>query len=192
MFLNLVTAAAEAPVTLDEVKRSARIDTDDEDAILDGYLAAAVRSVEEMTGRALMPQTWAYSVSEPSGRHKLELPWTPVASVVSISYFDENDTAQSDTVSNYYLYKDDDKAFLEPKDGFDWPNTIDRDDAITIRFVAGYGSAGLVPEELKHAVILLATHWFEHRVPVAEKAMHNVPYSVEHLVNLYRRGWVRS
>lgn len=46
MALKLITPAPVEPVTSDEVKASARVDFDDEDAVLDSLIAAAREHVD--------------------------------------------------------------------------------------------------------------------------------------------------
>lgn len=191
-FLALNTAATASPVTVAEVKANARIDGDDEDALVAAYIAAAVRSIEEMTGRALMAQTWDYKTYGLKGNRKIKLPKVPVSAISAVTYFDRDNAEQSLSAGNFLLYTADDKAIVQPSDGTDWPSTYDRPDAVKITFVAGYSSASDVPEGLRQAVILLATHWFEHRAPVGDGKAMPIPFAIEHLVGLDRVGWVAA
>lgn len=43
------------------------------------------------------------------------------------------------------------------------------------------------PYRLKVAVLMLASHWFRNREPVASVAQNAVPYTVEYFVKPYRR-----
>lgn len=190
MFHSLRIGPTESPVLLRELKDSARIDGEDEDDLIDGLIASAAKTVEEMCGRSLMPQTWDLKLYGVTGDEKVRLKSAPVSSISAISYQDETDTTQTMDTANFYLFADDDRAYVQPKAGTSWPTTFDRPDALTISYVAGYASRDAVPEELKQAVILLATHWYEHRTLVGHERMVDIPFTVGHLVGLERRGWV--
>ena len=43
------------------------------------------------------------------------------------------------------------------------------------------------PYRLKLAVLMLASHWFRNREPVASVAQNQVPYTVDYFVKPYRR-----
>lgn len=191
-FLSLHTPAAAYPVSTGDLQLRARIDASDEVAAIEHYIATATQSVEEMAGRCLLTQTWEWKSHGLSGEETVTLPKSPVQSIAAITYQDGDDATQTLTVSDFFLFKDDDRAYVRPKDGVQWPETYDRPDAVTIRFIAGYTSALLVPVGLRQAITLLATHWFEHRSPVSDARAMPIPYGVEHLVNLHRLGWVGS
>jgi uncharacterized phiE125 gp8 family phage protein len=184
-FLTLNTAAASTPVTLAEAKAHLRVDGSDEDDLITALVEAATSAVEEETGRALVTQTWDYAVAQPSG--KVYLPLHPVASVSTLTYYDTADSAQTLTVSDYYLFKGPDKAWLEPKDNVDWPEMKDRADALTVTFVAGQAVAD-VPQALKQAVLLLVAHWFEHREAVGDTS--ELPLAYGYLTAQHKLGWV--
>ncbi len=189
MFHVRRVAPTADPVSIYDVKSSARIDVDDEDILIDEIIGRATKAVEEMSGRYLMAQTWDFKLYGLTGDEKVRLPGAPVQSIDSISYQDENDATQTLTVGDFYIFSDDDCAYVQPKGGTQWPNTYDRPDALTISYVAGYSDKYDVPEELRQAIILLATHMYEYRAPVMEKKSYEMPYAVESLVGLQRRGW---
>jgi len=189
-YLTRTIAPVQTPVSIADIKANARIDSADEDALIATYLDAAVRSVEEMSGRALMAQTWALSTYGLTGNQRLHLPVTPVSALAKISYQDNTDTEQTMNVGDFYLIGDNYRAFVQPKAGTQWPSTEDRADAITVTFVAGYPSTDAVPEGLRHSVTLLATHWFENRTPIGPDKSLPLPFAVEHLIGLDKTGWV--
>lgn len=184
-FLSLNTAAALPPVTQAEAKAHLRVDGTDEDDLIDALVLAATSAVEEATGRALVTQTWDYAVSQPSG--KVMLPLHPVASVSTLAYYDTDDNSQTLTVSDYYLFKGPDKAWLEPKDNVDWPEMKDRADALTVTFTAGQAVAS-VPQALKQAILLLVAHWFENREAVGDTS--ELPLAYDYLISQHKLGWV--
>src|SRR5215475_13430028 len=56
--LTLSAAPGTEPVTEDEAKSFARIDTDDDDAVLAALIAAVRGSAEQYLRRSLVTQTW--------------------------------------------------------------------------------------------------------------------------------------
>lgn len=186
--LNRTSDPATDLVSLTEAKAQLRVDHTDEDTYITALVSTATAAVEEMSGLALITQTW--SLSQNGAVDRVYLPTTPVQSIDSITYYDRDEVQQTGTVANFHLFSDIYRAWVEPKDNQDWPDVFDRPDALTISFVAGYGAASDVPSELKQATLMLLTHWYDQRASVTEKAMQEVPYSVGSLVGLYRKGWI--
>lgn len=174
-------------VTLTEVKEHLRVDTTDEDALHESLRTTASRVVEERVGKALGAQTWVYSLWGLSGTQSVKLPVTPVTALTSVTYYDEDDVQQTLDTANFYLFKDDDQAFIEPKSGNDWPSTFDRPDAISITFAAGFTT---VPENLKQAALLLVGLYDLDRAAATSVKVTELPLGVESLINLDRVGWI--
>lgn len=180
-----------APVTwlsTNECKTHLRVDSADEEALIGSLAEAACRTVQERVGKALGSQTWAYKLNGLAADADVLLPVAPVASITSISYQDADDAAQSLTVSDFYLFGDNDRAMIRPKSGTSWPVTYDRPDAITITFVAGMTP----PETLRQAALLLVGHWYENRAGAAEAPLKQIPDGVEALIGLDRKGWMAA
>ena len=77
--LRLVSPPTLPVVTLDEVKAHLRVDFEDEDSLIQGYIDAAVAyldGADGVLGRALSPQTWEVTYSGSIG----DLPLAPVIS----------------------------------------------------------------------------------------------------------------
>lgn len=49
------------------------------------------------------------------------------------------------------------------------------------------GNAGEFPTPLKHAIMMLAAHWYNQRESVSSVQMHAVPDSLQSLVKPYRK-----
>jgi len=185
MALSLVTGPTVEPVTLDEAKAHLRLDIADDDGLLAGYILAARRWVEGQTHRALAPQTWDYVIDYAwpykFSRQWIELPLNPVMSVTSVSYVDDSGVTQ--TLASYQAACRENGSYIVPTYDQTFPTVRRQPGAITVRFVAGYEN---VPSELKHAIMLLAGHFYENREAASAKALIEVPMSVEALVSPYR------
>lgn len=178
MLLTRVSGPA-LPVTKQEIIDQLR-QPNDEDRYIEALRAAAHDMVAELSGRTLGSETWDMAVSASSG--DIILPRSPVQSLTSISFYDAAGVAQTATLSDFHLFKDTDKAIVRPKDGKSWPALQAREDAMTIRFVAGYPA---LPDALRFAVRLCAESLYDHR-------MDGPPPSVLALVSAHRIGWVSA
>ncbi len=176
MLLSRVTAPA-VPVAMAQIMQHLRDPLDDA-VYLDFIRAAAHNMVAEMTGRTLGAETWDYSVGSASG--DLVLPKSPVQSVTSISYFDAAGAVQTATIGDFYIFAGEDKTTIRPKPGKTWPSLQDRDDAMTIRFVAGYTS---LPDALTFAVMFAAESIYEGTP---------MPQAMEIQIAAYRLNWIAA
>ena len=176
MLLRRVSAAA-LPVPFTEIMEQLR-QPQDAPTYIEGIRAAAHDVVSEMSGRCLGAETWDVLLAEASG--DIVLPKSPVQSITSISYFDAAGAVQTVPVEDYLLFAGQDRAKLRPAEGRSWPTLQRREDALTIRFVAGYT---MLPEGLRAAVRFAAESIYD-RVPF--------PPPMEALINSHRLGWVSS
>lgn len=188
MFLKRTVPPLTAPITLDESKADLRVQVTAEDALIDRYIQDAVDEVDGpnglLGGKALVTQTWSVSVAMPDRKGNLELPITPVQSLVSIKYYDANNAEQVLDVADFYLHGTDDYAWIWPKAGTAWPSVYCRPDAITVTFVAGFGDAAAVPASIKSALRLMVSDKYEHRLE------SQTPAGAINLLSLHRKGWI--
>jgi uncharacterized phiE125 gp8 family phage protein len=152
--------------------------------MISALIGAACKMVSEMSGRALAEEEWQYAL--PWVRCDIKLPVTPLIEVTAIEYYDEDDVSQTLDLADFYVFKDEDTATIRPKDGVAWPVAQIRDDAFRVTFTAGYET---LPENLRHAILLLVDHLFHNTSPVTEGNVAEMPYAVEAMVGLSRRGW---
>lgn len=183
--LSLTTAATENPLTLEEVKAALRVTSDDEDAYIGALLAAATRYVETATARQLVTATWTMGMD--CFHPTITVPKPPLQSVSSITYVDTSGTTQTLSASLYQVDTASLPGRIIPAYGESWPSTREVLAAVTVVFLAGYGGASAVPDELKLAIRMLVGHWFENREPVAVgNIVSDIPMSVEALLSHYR------
>ena len=194
-FVTTVTGPASEPVTLAELKdqgslpQSVTID----DAMFTAMVKAARQTVESRSGRALVNQTVDLTLgSFPPGDARLPLPRPPLSSITSIGYYDSAGSTQTMASSDYQTFTPSrGQGWIRPADGATWPGTDIRDNAVVVRYVAGYGSTGSnVPETLRLAVKFLALHWIRNREAVSPEAQNEIPYGVETLIAAEHWGMV--
>ena len=191
MSLSLTTAPSREPVNLQQVKDNLRLDTDDDDGLLLGYITAAREWVEGQTKRAIMNQTYTLSIDDcwpyVDGMPHIRLPINPVRSVSSITYVTGASPNPTLATDQYMVVARKYGSYIAPAYGVTWPSVRNVPNAITVVFEAGDSSN--VPEPLKLAIMYLATHYYEQRVPIVAgqgNTVLNVPYSVESLISPYR------
>ena len=188
--LTLETAPAALPITTAEAREQLRIDGTGEDTTLDRLIGVAVAYMDGQgaLGRSLITQSWGQWFYATGGEVRLEM--GPFQSLTSVQYYDAAGSLQTASLGNYETVRRGDDIWLRPKDGASWPSQEDRPDAIKATYVAGYGDAASdVPESIRHALLMLVSHWFERREPSNEKNMMDIPWGVEALVNIERTRW---
>lgn len=192
--MALVTAPPdEKPVSLDRFRTQARIDATDQDAHLTALLAAATAYLDGWTGvlgRALLTQTWALRLSTWPADGIIDLPLPPVQSVTKVEYIDSTGATVTWSASNYQvdLYSAFPRVVVAPTVALPTLKDDGTINQVIVTFVTGYGSnAENVPEPIRHAIVLLAAHWYERRA-ASEVAPNiaTVPMGFDALIAPYR------
>jgi uncharacterized phiE125 gp8 family phage protein len=201
------------PVALSEAKLHCRIDSDDDDVYLVSLIRLARRHIEDTCNIALIEQTWDWyldtfplpSIYSDTKYHAwswqgysegvLYLPLNPLISVTHIKYVDTDGVNQTWDAANYTVDTTARVARIYPAYNVTWPTSVrDYPKAINIQFVAGYADsaqspreyADNVPQELKHAILLLVGHLYKHRELTETQSLSDVPWTVDQLITPYR------
>lgn len=148
----LVTPPTLLPVTLDEAKQKLGYQDDDQDELIESLIRAATADIERYCG-PLVTQTWkSYIDAWPDSQ--IEFPFGPVQSAPApiVKYW--STTQQTWASSNYRLYANGLTPYLGFVSGASFPTYDERDDAIEVQFVAGYGGPDAVPDDIKLAIKL--------------------------------------
>lgn len=166
---KVTTAPTVEPITLNELKSFARIDSNLEDTILINIISSTRQMIEDYIGRALITQTITLQMDFwPS--IVLELPRPPLISITSIATLDESDTATTYSSSYYFVQTNSVPGRVVIKNGSSPPSNSSRFyGGYRIIYTAGYGStAAYVPSQIKEAMKFWATANYEARVPSLE------------------------
>ncbi len=163
-------APADVPavqaVTRDQVKAHARVDNDDEDSLIDLYLAAAAAGVEQSTGQKLGQVALdAYVPALPS-ESTLYLPWGHVQRVIQIAYRGEEGAYEEWPQQFWELQTLPALSGVRTTDGTGiYPARLYAPDrqAVRIRYVAGYDDAEEIPTPLRQAVLMMAGELYNER-----------------------------
>lgn len=182
--LLVVTPPAVEPVLLGEAKLHLRIDTDDEDGLIIGYLHAAALYCEQIQGRAYITRTLRLELdSFPGGSGVILLPRPPTGAIVSVEYDDEDGAGQTLDAADYEADLNSEPARLRPAEGLTWPATASTFAAARITYTAGYGPDPTdIPEDLRAAVKLVLGDLYENRESVVLGLNANTTQAVEALL----------
>lgn len=153
------------PLTAAEAKTHLRVDTSDDDTYIATLIVAARKWVEEMGNLALITQTIAQKFDCFSANAGyIELAKSPVQSISSIAYVDENGDTQTWASANYQVDIVSEPARIMPVYGVSYPSTRVQLAPVTITYIAGFGAAGSnVPAPIIHAMKLLIADMYEAR-----------------------------
>lgn len=190
MRLSLISAPGESPVSLSAVKAHARVDSADEDALLQALIEAATSLLDGpagILGRAIVTQTWLLEL--PAWPASLVLPIEPVQSV-TISYLDADGAEVALDPGLFYLSSRPSHAsILYWSPGWVEP-ALSQANAfpVRVRIVAGFGAASATPPAIAQAIKMMVTHWYQQREAVVVGTITaNVPLAVDALLAPFRR-----
>ena len=179
-----VHAAPEAePLATAEAKKHCNIDFSEDDTYIDTLIKAARIHCEMYLRRALVNTTFDLTLD--CFPCVIQPPRSPLVSVTSITYLDTNGTSTVLATSEYSVDTKREPGRIYPAYGKAWPSVQSIENAITVRFVAGYGAtAASVPQTIRHAMLLLVGHWYENRESVVVGTITaELPFAVEALLS---------
>ena len=201
--LEVITAPTSNPIALSEAKSFLRIDTNDDDTLINTIIAASREYFEEYTGRTLISTTYKLSL-DGFGEdnipiqegfytapymtfHKryIELPRPPLVSVTHVKTFDEDNTESTYASSKYHIDSARNPARIILKEGETWPTDLRVANGVEITYVGGYGSASDVPQSIKVGLREHITYLYEHRGDI-EQNLANFPLLAKQLYQPFR------
>ena len=202
--LEVVTAPSTTPITLAEAKSFLRLDTSDDDTLVNTLIGSARDFAEEYIGRTLINTTYKLSldgfvedqVPIKEGfytapymnfyKRFIQLPRPPLVSVTHLKTFDDDNTESTFASTKYQVDKARNPGRLVLKDGETWPTDLRVANAIEITYVAGYGSAtGDIPNAIKVGIREHITYMYEHRGDY-EQGLNSFPLIAKQLYKPYR------
>ena len=184
---------------LSEVKPHLRVELSDqeEDLLLQAYVAAARMHAEAFTHRQLIDATWEVWLDRFPECDLIELPFPPLKTVTSVKYLDSSGVEQTLSTALYSVsaptgpYAQPGRIIL--KYGEIWPVTQPVPEAVRIRFTAGYGAnSDSVPDGIRAGMLLHVGELYAHREDaIAGTSVQPVPRGVDAALWPYRT-WIRQ
>lgn len=192
-YVRLVTPPEGEPLELAAVKNQLRVDFDDEDDLIGGYISAARELIETECDRALLTQTWELGLDGfPYSEDRIRLPKGRLQEVLSLLY---TDTSQQNTPmvagTDYILNQYAEPAEVVLPFSRIWPPVVLSTAApVRIQFNCGYGTTSDVPQPIKQAILMLIADWYVNREDVViartTAAAVQLPNAVNRLLANYR------
>lgn len=154
------------PVTLADVKKQIRINSDAEDDLLKEYIETAIEVAEDETLRAFVPTTYKLNLSRfPCySTYKrcpedlaIYLPRPMVQEISTFTYVDELGATKTLTESDYRLYNSTNPALFPLRDQV-WPVASGDPNCIAITYTCD--AAEHLSKRVKRAIVtMVATFW---------------------------------
>lgn len=155
---------AAEPLTLAEVRPHLKEYAGDAevDAYITSLIPVARRMCEERTERTLITTPWTLSLD--AFPDAIELPQPPIIEITAVRYLDPAGSEQTINLADLYLDRASEPGWLVPGPGKAWPATLNRINAVTVEYTAGYGATGAsVPEPLRHWMLAAIQHMHNER-----------------------------
>ena len=165
MSLHLLEPPAAEPITLADAKAWLRVEHADEDTLIGALVRSARLLVETVVGQSLVRQRWRLSLDAWPKAGVVQLPISPVASLVAARIFPASGAATELDLARTSV----DLASRPPRVYFaERPPPGRALGGIEIDFAAGFGDPADVPEPFLQAIRHLVAHWYENRAVAAE------------------------
>ena len=179
----VTTAPTTEPVSLADARMHLRIipgDTSEDSTIITPLITAAREYCENITGRALAPQT-VKAYPQGWGEHPNEwrLPHPPLTAVTSIKYYDEDGTEYTLDSGDYQVDTVDGLI-----DILEIPSVSLRDlNPIEVEFACGYTTA---PKSIRQAMLLFIAEKYQNRGDIPSE---KVDAAIKSLLYQYKVWW---
>jgi len=158
--LSIETAQVAWAVSVDDLKTHLRVTILDDNAYITGLGKAAQAKIEDYTNRRLNAITYDMYMNDfPS--IGIVLPYSPVSAVSSVKYYDGDNTLQTWSTDEYEYDIIGEPGVISPKDGYSFPETYNKLNAVVVQFVTGYTS---IPDEFVEAIKLLVYDMYDNRM----------------------------
>jgi uncharacterized phiE125 gp8 family phage protein len=211
---KIIEDVVDEPITVAEARAHCEApayeDSDQDpldDAMFETWITAAREHCEDFLGLSLATKTLeialdAWPTVRTDGSLAIDLPGGPVREIVQVmvpapdaEY--SSDDVDSDSLADEPVYADGmvnpDQYVLDSyrqpaqlRPVTTWPAFTAAPNALTIRYLAGYGvdSGGgeALPAKFKAAMLLVIAHLFEHRSENTETALQSLPLGVHALL----------
>lgn len=155
-----------------------------QDEVLSGFLRAAMAAIEARTGKAMLSRDFRWMLSNWRDSDSQGLPIAPVSRITRLAIVSRHGDETTISDDTYWLERDGLRPRLRAK-GASLPS-IPHGGAAILEFEAGYAASwGNLPADLKQAVLMLASHYYEfrHETSLGDGCM---PFGVSSLIERYK------
>lgn len=181
--VSITTAATEQPITTAEAKAHLNIDSDysADDTLISAMIKAATNYAQAYCRRLFVATTVTeyYDNFPASGSFELSY---GVITLSSVKYKDSNNTEQTWNASNYEVDNKITPAKIQVLTNKSYPSTYDGFNAVYVEYITGFGAASDVPQDVKHALLLMVADMYDNR----EDKVKRLPTASQMLLNSYQ------
>jgi uncharacterized phiE125 gp8 family phage protein len=176
--LTLRVSSEQQPLTITEVKAHLRLDSDEENDLLQSLVMIATDMVESYLGMTLIEKTWTWTHApladgaegQSNGEVVIVLPMGPLVDVISVTRLQPNGNRLP--LSRYHV----DRYARRPK------VRCFSNQPVEVLFSCGFGTLPRhIPPILRHGMMTLVAHFYENRTGEFE-----IPKIVKALLQPYR------
>ena len=185
----VTTPSTDSASTTTDLKIWLRIDTSDDDALINSMGLACQNILEDLTNTTLMQQTYtAYFDGFPPDGTPIQLPRPPLISVTTIKYVDDNGAHQTWSNTLYEVSALGKlPAQILPIESESYPSTGSTPTAsvfnkVEIEFVAGYATRGEIPEGFVVGHRMFVGHFYENREATTTLSVKDLPLGLQMIV----------
>lgn len=179
-YVSAVTSGPSSePITLAKLKEHLKVETGDEDTLLDTYITAARSYIESYCGTPLVSRSITAKCD--CFADFANVPLVPLGGVSAVTYVDAAGAAQTLSTAVYEVRSDGLTASIVLKYGQAWPS-IQPGSRISVAGTVGYST---VPEAIVAALLLLIAQWYANRETSGE-ALSEAPHTVTALLVNHR------
>lgn len=175
--LTRTVAPACEPVSLEEAKLYLRVDSDEDDTLIDDLITASRMMAEQWLRRSLITQTWKLAYDDGIAE-RVWLPMGPVSAITSLAVVSSNDSSQTIDSDAYWLNAAKTELTMNSAlIGF----------RVEISYTAGYGAAADVPKPIKQGMLAHMAAMYDNRGDLANTVLPDqciglyAPYREVHL-----------
>lgn len=191
MAYKIIEDVETEPVTLEEARTHLRIEpfgtpaVHPDDDYIEMLITSARQWCEEYTGKILATKTVEIAYDD-FPENAIELPPSPVSSIVSVKYVDTSGAEQTVSSSLYAVDSYQLPNFLLLTYGNEWPETLGTPNNVKIRMVVG----STINMPIKSAILLLVGSLYENRsedqMSATKFTFNSLPLGVYNLLQPYR------
>ncbi len=197
--LTRQTPPAVEPVTVAEAKAHLRVDVSDDDTYIGTLITAAREWCEQYLDRTLVNTQWVmrFDSFPPDGTQDIELPRPPMSlagttTAVSLTFTSETGGTQAYSTASFRVDRNSTPGAVKTLYGQTWPPHLMDDNAVSVTWWAGYGSAGSsVPAAVRHAILMVVGILYEKRAAAESGSLNEVPFGVKSLLDSHTWGSYR-
>lgn len=179
------------PVSRERVKAHLRVDTNDEDDLIDAYILAAARKYETETSRGLFAARFAWRL-DGWPANGAELPFGPVRHIESAGWLDAAGVFHALDDADWRLELSARGGRIVYRDGFTPPAPGRSIGGVVITFAAGHEPEGFegteaggplaLPASAPVAIMLMVAHWYTNREAASPHQLAEIPLGAAQLM----------